>query len=112
MNNFSFYSEKATISFESHLVGLQEKTRELLLNLRVFIKSLGDNVIEEPRPHRIAYAKSLNFRVFADVQPKDDSLVISIRNSRTDPLVTSIVKNLSELEAVKNQVSEAYDKIK
>lgn len=112
MGSFGFYSEKTTISFESHLVGLQDKTRELLLDLRSFINSLGDNVIEEPRPHRIAYAKSLNFRVFADVQPKEESLVISIRKSRTDPLVTYIVKNASELEAVKNQVSEAYNRIK
>lgn len=112
MSNFGFYSEKERISFESHLVGLQEKTRELLLNLRTFINSLGDNVIEEPRPHRIAYAKSLNFRVFADVQPKEDSLIISIRKSRTESPATCVVKNLSELEAAKNQISEAYSKIK
>ena len=112
MNNFGFYSERASISFESHLVGLQKKTRELLLNLRAFINSLGDNVIEEPRPHRIAYAKSMNFRVFADVQPKEDSLIISVRKSRTEPLVTFMVKNMSELEEAKNQISSAYNKIK
>jgi predicted transport protein len=112
VSNFGFYSEKASISFESHLAGLQEKTRELLLNLRAFINSLGDNVIEEPRPHRIAYAKSLNFRVFTDVQPKDDSLIISVRKSRTEALVTCVVNNLSELEEAKNQISEAYNKIK
>jgi predicted transport protein len=112
VNNFGFYSERASISFESHLVGLQKKTRELLLNLRAFINSLGDNVIEEPRPHRIAYAKSLNFRVFADVQPKEDSLIISVRKSRTEPLVTCMVKNMSELEEAKNQISKAYYRIK
>lgn len=112
MNNFGFYSERASISFESHLVGLQKKTRELLLNLRAFINSLGDNVIEEPRPHRIAYAKSMNFRVFADVQPKEDSLIISVRKSRTEPLVTFMVKNMSELEEAKSQISAAYNKIK
>lgn len=112
MSKFGFYSEKASITFESHLVGIEEKTRELLLNLRAFIISLGDNVIEEPRPHRIAYAKSLNFRVFADVQPKDDSLIISVRKSRTEALVTCVVRNLSELEKAKSQISEAYNKIK
>ena len=112
MSNFGFYPEKASISFESHLVGLQKETRELLLNLRAFINSLGDNVIEEPRPHRIAYAKTLNFRVFADVQPKEDSLIISVRKSRNEPLVTSMVKNPSELEAAKIQIAEAYNKIK
>lgn len=105
-------SEKSSISFESHLAGLQENTRGLLLDLRAFMKSLGDNVIEEPRPHRIAYAKSLNFRVFTDVQPKEDSLIISIRRGRTAPLVTCMVKNSSELETAKDQISEAYSKIK
>ena len=112
MSNFGFYSEKSSITFESHLEGLQEKTRGLLLDLRGFIKSLGDNVIEEPRPHRIAYAKSMNLRVFADVQPKEDCLIISIRRGRTDPLVTCVVKNPSELEAAKTQISEAYSMMK
>jgi hypothetical protein len=112
VSNFGFYSEKASISFESHLVGLQEETRELLLNLRAFINSLGDNVIEEPRPHRIAYAKSLNFRIFADVQPREDSLIISVKKSRNEPLMSSKVKNLPELEAAKIQIAEAYNKIK
>ena len=31
MSNFGFYSEKSSITFESHLEGLQEKTRGLLL---------------------------------------------------------------------------------
>ena len=84
----------------------------IMADLRAFMKSLGDNVIEEPRPHRIAYAKSLNFRVFADVQPKEDCLIVSIRRGRTDPLVTCMVKNPSELEEAKNQISEAYSMIK
>ena len=104
--------EKSDISFESHLEGLEVQTRALLLNLRTFIKSLGDKVIEEPRTHRIAYAKSLNFRIFADVQPKDDSLIISTRKGRTDPLYTCKVKSPSELEAIKVQISEAYSQIK
>ncbi|HKQ22095.1 MAG TPA: hypothetical protein VJS91_08660 [Nitrososphaeraceae archaeon] len=112
MSNFGFYSEKSSITFESHLEGLQEETRGLLLDLHGFMKSLGDNVIEEPRPHRIAYAKSLNFRVFADVQPKEDCLIVSIRKGRTDPLVTCMVKNPSELEEAKKQISEAYSMIK
>jgi len=112
VSNFGFYSEKTSNSFENHLIGLKEETRELLLNLRAFINSLGDNVIEEPRPHRIAYAKSLNFRVFADVQPNENSLIISVRKSRTEPLVTCMVNNLSDLETAKNEISEAYNKIK
>ena len=112
MSKFGIYTDKSDISFDRHVAGLEEQTRQLLLTLRTFIKSLGDNVIEETRPHRIAYAKSLNFRVFADVQPKEDCLIVSIRRGRIDPLVTCMVKNPSELEATKNRLSEAYSMIK
>jgi hypothetical protein len=39
-------------------------------------------------------------------------LIISVRKSRTEALVTCVVNNLSELEEAKNQISEAYNKIK
>src|ERR687887_592986 len=76
MSKFGLYSDNsaASITFESHLEGLEEETKMLLLDLRNFVKSLGDNVIEEIRPHRIAYAKSLTFRTFLDIQPKKDYL--------------------------------------
>lgn len=65
MSKFGFHSDRAeAISFESHLSGLEENAKALLLGLRDFVKSLGSNVIEEIRPHRIVYAKSLTFRTF------------------------------------------------
>ena len=83
-----------------------------MLELRAFIKSLGDNVIEEIRPHRVAYAKSLNFRIFVDIQPKNNSMIISIRKGRTDPLTTCTIENPSELETIKDLIAEAYKTIK
>src|ERR1044071_10164616 len=106
MSKFGIYTDKPEISFDTHLVGLEEQTRQLLLSLRTFIKSLGDNVIEETRPHRIAYAKSLNFRTFVDVQPKNNSLIISIRKGRTEPITTCILNSQSELKAIKEQITE------
>ena len=112
MSKFGFLPEKSDISFESHLAGLEVKTRRLLLDLRAFIKSLGDNVIEEIRPHRVAYAKSLNFRIFVDIQPKNNSMIISIRKGRTEPLTTYTIENASELEDIKEHIAEAYKTIK
>ena len=54
MSKFGLYSDKAAaIPFESHLEGLEEETKSLLLDLRNFVKNLGDNVIEEVRLHRL-----------------------------------------------------------
>jgi len=68
MSKFGLYYDKSeAIPFENHLEGLEEDIKTLLLNLRNFVKSLGNNIIEEVRLHRIVYAKSLTFRTFLDI---------------------------------------------
>src|ERR671929_430293 len=111
MSKFGLYSDNsaASIPFESHLEGLEEETKTLLLDLRNFVKNLGDNVIEEVRPHRITYAKSLTFRTFLDIQPRKDSLTISLRKSRNESTTNYIVKTEEDMENVKPQIAEAYD---
>ena len=114
MSKFGLYSDNsaASIPFESHLEGLEEETKTLLLDLRNFVKSLGDNVIEEVKPHRITYAKSLTFRTFLDIQPRKDSLTISLRKSRNESTTDNTVKTVEDVENVKPSIAEAYDKIK
>ena len=72
MNKFGFQIDKSNISFENHLVNLDKNIGIILVNLRDFVLSLGDNVIEEVRPHRIVYAKSLTFRYFLDIYPRNN----------------------------------------
>jgi hypothetical protein len=98
---------KPSLSFETHLNGLGEQARASLLEIRRFVISLGDNVIEEVRPHRIVYAKSLTFRTFLDIQPKNDSLIISTTESAT--ILT--VKTMQEVEDLKSQIKNAYQTI-
>jgi hypothetical protein len=113
MSKFRLYSDKSEqITFESHLEGLEGETKTLLLNLRDFVKRLGNNVIEEVRPHRVVYAKSLTFRTFLDIQPKKDYIAISIRKSRSEPITNHIVKAAEEMENIKPQILDAYEKIK
>ena len=113
MSKFGLYSDKsAAIPFENHLEGLEEETKTLLLDLRNFVKSLGDNVIEEVRPHRITYAKSLTFRTFLDIQPRKDSLTISLRKSRNESTTDHTAKTVEDVENVKPPIAEAYKKIK
>jgi len=112
MTKFGLYSDKSTITFENHLQGLEEETMTLLLNLRNFIKGLGNNVIEEVRPHRIVYAKSLTFRTFLDIEPKRDSLTVSLRQGRNESSINYTVKTAEEIENVKLQIANAYENIK
>ena len=112
MSKFGLYSDRSAIPFENHLEDLDEETKTLLLNLRNYVKSLGNNVIEEVRPHRIVYAKSLTFRTFLDIQPKKDSLTISLRKGRNESTINHTVKTAEDIENVKPQIANAYENIK
>ncbi len=112
MSKFGLYSDRSTIPFENHLEGLEEETKTLLLNLRNYVKKLGNSVIEEVRPHRIVYAKSLTFRTFLDIQPKKDSLTISLRKGRNESTINHTVKTAEDIENVKPQIANAYENIK
>jgi hypothetical protein len=112
MNKFGLYSDESAIPFENHLEGLEEETKNSLLNLRNFVKGLGNSVIEEVRPHRIVYAKSLAFRTFMDIQPKKNSLTISLRKGRNESTISHTVKTVEDMENLKPQIVNAYDDIK
>ena len=112
MSKFGLYSDRSAIPFENHLEGLEEETKTLLLNLRNYVKSLDNNVIEEVRPHRIVYAKSLTFRTFLDIQPKKDSLTISLRKGRNETTIKHTVKTAEDIENVRPQIANAYENIK
>ena len=99
------------IPFETHLNRLADPAKTLLLDLRNFVRALGANVIEEVRPHRIVYSKTMNFRIFLDVEPAGDSLILSIRSGRAAPPVTLKVNDQVELESAMTQIADAYQKI-
>ena len=81
-------------------------------SIRNFCFSLGDNVVEDIRMHRIVFGKSMTFRWFADVAPKENSVLIKIQKSRKEePQIVQIALN-QDLEQVKKNLSEAYSLIK
>ena len=112
MSEFGFVNNRVGLQFEDHLKDLREDTREMLLELRRFVKSLGDMIIEEVRPHRIVYAKTLNFRAFLDIQPKDDGLAIVVKHGRGKPENAFLISSERDLEAAKSQISQAFRDIK
>ena len=107
-----FGTRPGRITFESHLEKLKEPVRPIMVDLRKFVISLGSNVIEEVRPHRLVYAKTLNFRTFLDIEPTaGDSLILSIRYGRGAPPVSVMVRTIEDAERAKKQIAEAYQKI-
>ncbi|MDQ3847721.1 MAG: hypothetical protein M3261_02050 [Thermoproteota archaeon] len=104
------------ITFESHLERLSEPIKPILVDLRKFVKSLGSNVIEEIRLHRIVYSKTLNFRIFLDIEPtatttNGDSLRLSIRYGKGIPSTSLVIMTSQDVERAKKQIADAYHKI-
>jgi hypothetical protein len=99
-----------SIPFETHLENLKEPARTIMVDLRKFVKSLGSNVIEEVRPHRVVYAKTMNFRTFLDIEPAGDSLVLLIRYGRAVASMTTTARTAQDAENVKKQIADAYNK--
>ena len=107
-----FGAMPSRITFENHLEKLKEPVKAIMVDLRKFVISLGSNVIEEVRPHRIVYSKTLNFRTFLDIEPTaGDSLILSIRYGRGAPPVSVMVMTIEDAERAKKQIAEAYQKI-
>ena len=111
MSNFSFHSDKLGISFESHLTNRDDAMKTSLIKIREQVFSLGDDVIEEVRPHRIVYAKSLTFRYFLDIYPRTKDLIISIRRNRKEPTKEYIIHNYEEFQKIETEISTAYKEI-
>ncbi|HEY8140915.1 MAG TPA: hypothetical protein VIE86_07520 [Nitrososphaera sp.] len=99
------------IPFETHLERLNDPLKVVMIDLRGFVLALGSNVIEEVRPHRVVYSKTMNFRTFLDIEPASNSLVVSIRSGRSAPPITLTVRNAQESEQAKSRIAEAYQKI-
>lgn len=58
-------------------------------------------------PHRVVYAKSLTFRTFVDIQPKNDCLIFSIKSGRNVAVSTVPIRTMQEEEEIKSQIKDA-----
>ncbi len=111
MSKFGIYSEKPKISIDEHTSKLDESMRGIFQEIRSFVLSLGSNVVEEVRPHRVVYAKSLIFRMFLDIEPMDNALTISVKMEPRDTPNKMIISSKEQLPAIKDMIQKAYAKI-
>lgn len=99
-------------SFEEHENRLDLGLRNILTEIRDFTNNLGDNVKEEIRPHRIVYSKGVVFRIFLDIEPANDKIIITIKKGR-EKKEQYIIQNLkSNIEFIKNKINDAYSNIR
>jgi len=80
-------------------------------SIREFCFSLGKNVVEDIRMHRIVFGKSMTLRWFADVEPQNDVIIIKIQKNRKEPQQVINIKLDDEITALKEFLKEAYERI-
>ena len=80
-------------------------------SLREYCLSLGKNVVEDVRMHRVVFCKSINFRSFADMEPQRDFISIKIRRDRKEPQKEIEIKADQSLDEIKNLLLDAYNTI-
>lgn len=81
-------------------------------SLRQYCVSLGANVVEDVRAHRIVFGKSLSFRWFADLEPQQNSIIVKIQKNRKEPFETFSIKPDDDLDEIKDAILEAYNTIR
>jgi len=86
--------------------------KPLFDELRNYCFSLGKNVVEDVRMHRVVFGKSMTFRFFADIEPQRDSVLVKIRRDRKEPLREINIKSNENLEQIKNLLLDAYSNIR
>ena len=111
MTKFGFYNNAPKISFDTHLINLHPNQRKILIELRNFVRTIGDNVVEDIRPHRIVYSKTLAFRNFLDVQPAIEEIIIATRKNRKETPIIYKISNKQDFEKLKEEIISAYKDI-
>jgi hypothetical protein len=111
MTKFGFYTNAPKISFDTHLINLHPDQRKILIELRNFVRTIGDNVVEDIRPHRIVYSKTLAFRNFLDVQPAIEEIIIATRKNRKETPIIYKISNKQDFEKLKEEIISAYKNI-
>ena len=81
-------------------------------SIRNFCLSLGENVVEDVRMHRIVFGKSMTFRWFADLEPQEEGIILKIQMSRKMQPKILHIKQEQKLEKIEQKLKEAYDSIR
>lgn len=108
----TFFSVGNKRSYADFKKQIPSQTQSIVENLRDFCFSLGDNVIEDVRMHRIVFCKSITFRWFADIEPENETILLKIQKNRKENQEIIRLKPDDNLEHVKKILRDAFETIR
>jgi len=104
----SFGKKRDYNNFKKQIPG---SIQPLFDSIREFCLSLGENVVEDIRMHRVVFGKSMTFRWFADVEPEREGIIIKIQKSRKEVPQISQIKVGQEMTELKEIIKNAFETI-
>ena len=104
----SFGNKRTYDDFKKQIPG---SVLPLFDSIREFCFSLGKNVVEDVRMHRVVFCKSMTFRWFADVEPQKEGVIIKIQKSRKEAVQVIQVKEDQKISEFSHMIKEAFEKI-
>ena len=80
-------------------------------SIREFCFSLGKNVVEDVRMHRVVFCKSMTFRWFVDVEPQREGVIIKIQKNRKESVQIIQVKKDQQISEFSQMLKVAFEEI-
>ena len=109
MELVSFGNKRSYEDFKKHI---PKEIQPLFDRIRTYCFSLGENVVEDIRMHRIVFGKSMSFRWFADVAPQEKSIIIKIQKNRKEQPQIIEIELEQDLTDLKKILKEAFEAIR
>ena len=97
-------------SYDDFMKDANHKVQPLMNSLREFCFSLGSNVVEDVRMHRVVFCKSFAFRWFVDAEPQNDSVLLKIQKNRKETQTIQLGLD-QDLDKTHTLIREAYNSI-
>jgi len=108
MEMISFGNKRSYDDFKKQI---PNTVQPLFDSVREFCLSLGENVVEDVRMHRVVFGKSMTFRWFVDIEPKSECIIIKIQKSRKEtPQILQIRSGQDSIE-LKEIIKNAFQTI-
>ena len=105
---FSFGNKRSYDDFKKQI---PISVLPLFDSIREYCFSLGENVVEDVRMHRVVFCKSMTFRWFADIEPEKDGVIIKLQKNRKEPLEIFQIKKEQDVSEFGEKLKNAYEEI-
>ena len=108
MEMISFGNKRNYDDFKKQIPDI---VKPLFDSIREFCLSLGENVVEDVRMHRVVFGKSMTFRWFADIEPEREGIIIKIQKNRKENPQMLQIKLGQDTAELKEIIRNAFQTI-